>query len=68
MRRSVDVMGQTLQHYAVGINDVITQQAMQISFNHLLDGLGIGFFVLIAVVWLAKPPFIARGGGSTGGH
>ncbi|MGH8184447.1 MAG: DHA2 family efflux MFS transporter permease subunit [Rhodanobacteraceae bacterium] len=68
VRRSVDVMGQTLQHYAAGINGVITQQAMQISFNHLLDGLGISFFILIAVVWLAKPPFIARGGGSRGGH
>jgi len=33
-----------------------------------MDGLAIGFFLLIAVVWLAKPPFITRGGGSAGGH
>jgi DHA2 family multidrug resistance protein len=50
----------------VGINRVISQQAAQISFNHLFQGLGIGFFLLIAVVWLAKPPFTpkVRGGGA----
>ncbi|MGH8118152.1 MAG: DHA2 family efflux MFS transporter permease subunit [Rhodanobacteraceae bacterium] len=66
VRQAIAAMGGHLQQYAVGINRVITQQATQVSFNHLFDGLGIGFFILIAVVWLAKPPFIARGGGS--GH
>ena len=61
--------GGSLQRYAAGINGVITQQSMQISFNHIFEGLGIGFFLLIAVVWLARPPFIARGGGAAaGGH
>ncbi|MGH8111167.1 MAG: DHA2 family efflux MFS transporter permease subunit [Rhodanobacteraceae bacterium] len=62
VRRGVAAMGGLLQHYLAEINDVITQQAMQISFNHVFDGLGIGFFGLIAVVWLAKPPFIMRRG------
>jgi DHA2 family multidrug resistance protein len=59
----VAVAGGELQRYAEGINRVITQQATQISFNHLFDGIGVGFFILIAVVWLAKPPFVKRGGG-----
>jgi DHA2 family multidrug resistance protein len=63
VRHSVAVAGGELQRYAEGINRVITQQATQISFNHLFDGIGVGFFILIAVVWLAKPPFVQRGGG-----
>jgi DHA2 family multidrug resistance protein len=63
VRHSVAVAGGELQRYAEGINRVITQQATQISFNHLFDGIGVGFFILIAVVWLAKPPFVKRGGG-----
>lgn len=43
--------------YAEGINRVITQQGTRISFNHILGGLGVGFFILIAVVWLPKPPW-----------
>ncbi len=69
VRHSIAAMGGQLQQYAEGVNRVITQQATQISFNHLFDGLGVGFLVLIAVVWLAKPPFIARGRGpAAGGH
>jgi DHA2 family multidrug resistance protein len=68
VRQNVTAMGGQLQHYAAGINGVITQQGMQISFNQIMDGLAIGFFLLIAVVWLAKPPFVSRGGGATGGH
>jgi DHA2 family multidrug resistance protein len=69
VRHSVGVMGGDLQRYAEGINRVITQQAAQISFNHLFDGIGVGFFILIAVVWLAKPPFLKRGSGpAAGGH
>jgi len=68
VRQNVAAMGGQLQHYAAGVNRIITQQGMQISFNQIMDGLAIGFFLLIAVVWLAKPPFITRGGGGAGGH
>ncbi|HJU27158.1 MAG TPA: MFS transporter, partial [Rhodanobacteraceae bacterium] len=69
VRQGVAAMGGELQRYAEGVNRVITQQATQISFNHLFDGIGVGFFVLIAVVWLARPPFVARRGGPpAGGH
>ena len=67
VRRGVAAMGGSLQHYLAELNGVITQQGMQISFNHIFDGLGVGFFLLIAVVWLSKPPFIGRGGPVSGG-
>jgi len=68
VRSQIEAMGGQLQHYAVGINRVITQQATQISFNQIMDGLGFGFMILIAVVWLAKPPFIAKSRGPSAGH
>jgi DHA2 family multidrug resistance protein len=68
VRHSVAAMGGQLQPYLVGINREITRQATQISFNHIMDGLGFCFFLLIGVVWLAKPPFIARRGAGGGGH
>jgi DHA2 family multidrug resistance protein len=63
VRQGVAAMGGQLQHYAVGLNGVITRRGVQISFNQIFDGLGVGFLLLIAVVWLAKPPFVARRGG-----
>ena len=68
VRQGVAAMGGSLQHYVAEVNGVITQQSMQISFNHIFDGLGVCFFLLIAVVWLAKPPFINRGKKSGTGH
>ncbi|MGH8184610.1 MAG: MFS transporter, partial [Rhodanobacteraceae bacterium] len=67
VRNAVAATGGHVQHYVAGINRVITQQATQISFNHLFDGLGFIFIALVAVVWLAKPPFIARRGPAAGG-
>ena len=67
VRNAVAASGGHLQQYAAGINRVITQQATQISFNRLFDGLGFIFIALVAVVWLAKPPFIARRGPAAGG-
>jgi DHA2 family multidrug resistance protein len=60
VRRGIAAAG-SLQHYAAGINRDITQQAMQISFNHIFDGLGFCFIALIAVVWLSRPPFVRSG-------
>jgi len=44
------------------INDMITQQGYQISFNELFYALGWIFFLLIGAVWLAKPPFATKTG------
>ncbi len=58
VRHSIAAMDGTVQQYAAGINQVINQQAMQISFNNMFDGLGFCFLALVAVVWLSKPPFV----------
>jgi DHA2 family multidrug resistance protein len=50
------------------INGMITQQGYQISFNEVFHMLGWIFLALVAVIWLAKPPFAAKAGPSSGGH
>ena len=49
------------------INGMITQQSFQISFNEVFYVLGWIFIALVAVIWLAKPPFVSRGGPAAGG-
>ena len=69
VRQSIGAVGGHLQAYAAQMNGVISQQAMQISFNQLFDALGFIFLGLVAVVWLAKPPFVKKAGPApTGGH
>lgn len=43
------------------INHMITQQSFQIAFNDVFYALGWIFLALIAIAWLAKPPFIMGG-------
>ena len=58
-----------VQRGAGVINDMITQQAFQFSFNEIFHVLGWIFLGLIVVIWLAKPPFAPKAGASTsGGH
>lgn len=52
---------------AAQIERLIQQQAYQISFNEIMHALGILFLVLIAVLWLAKPPFQRSYGPKAGG-
>lgn len=58
VQQGVAASGGHLQQYAAEINRVITQQAAQISFNHLFDVMGLILISLVALVWLARPPFI----------
>ena len=53
---------------AASINQMITQQGYQISFNEVFHVLGWIFLSLILVIWLAKPPFGAKPGPAAGGH
>jgi DHA2 family multidrug resistance protein len=53
---------------AAVVNGMITQQSYQIAFNELFHSLGWIFLGLIVVIWLAKPPFMAKAGASAGGH
>jgi len=51
------------------INGMITQQSFQIAFNEIFHALGWIFISLIVVIWLAKPPFVAKAGpAASGGH
>ena len=50
------------------IDGMITQQGYQISFNEVFHLLGWVFFALVFVIWLAKPPFVAKAGAAAGGH
>ncbi len=70
VRQGIAATGGNVQVYAARINDVITQQATQISVNHLFNLFGFLLLALIAVVWFARPPFIKRAGApaSGGGH
>jgi DHA2 family multidrug resistance protein len=44
------------------LDQMITQQGYQISFNEVFHMLGWVFLSLIVVVWLARPPFSAKAG------
>jgi DHA2 family multidrug resistance protein len=71
IHRTVEALGQgDLQRGALMLDHMIFQQAAQIGFNEIFHLLGILFIVVIAFVWLAKPPFAAKmgGGAAAGGH
>ena len=55
------------QRGAAVLEQMISNQAAQIGFNEIFHLLGIIFLVVIAFVWLAKPPFAAKGGAAAGG-
>jgi DHA2 family multidrug resistance protein len=50
------------------LNQSITLQGLQISFNEIFHVLGWVFMSLIVVIWMAKPPFAAKAGAAGGGH
>ncbi len=60
--------GETTEIAAYNINNLITQQAQQISFNEVFYGLGWLFIVLVGLVWLTRPPFMAKPGAASGAH
>ncbi|CAM5221214.1 DHA2 family multidrug resistance protein OS=Castellaniella defragrans OX=75697 GN=HNR28_000470 PE=4 SV=1 [Castellaniella defragrans] len=68
VRQGIAAVGGSLPEYAARMNQVITQQAMQVSFNQIFDGLGFCFIALIAVVWLSKPPFVRRAAPGPAAH
>ncbi|MBU8974970.1 DHA2 family efflux MFS transporter permease subunit [Lysobacter sp. MMG2] len=73
MQQTVAALGQgDTQRGALALNQMISQQAVQIGFNEIFHLLGILFLVVIVFVWFAKPPFAAKMGGggaaAAGGH
>ena len=70
IQETVSALGRgDAQRGAVMLNQMISQQAAQIGFNEIFHLLGILFLVVIAFVWIAKPPFAAKpAGAAAGGH
>jgi DHA2 family multidrug resistance protein len=61
--------GGNLQAGAALLERIISNQAAQIGFNEIFHLLGIIFLMVIAFVWVARPPFAAKtGGAAAGGH
>ncbi|MEW5835698.1 MAG: DHA2 family efflux MFS transporter permease subunit [Pseudomonadota bacterium] len=66
---AIEQLGGGNDQLAAGmINGMITQQGYQIAFNEVFHVLGWIFIGLVAVIWLAKPPFAAKAGPASGGH
>ncbi len=59
-----------LQSGAAVLNNMINHQASQMGFNDIFYLLGWTFLGIIALLWVAKPPFGAGAGGAAaaGGH
>ena len=70
MQQTVAALGNgDVQRGAVLLEQMIAQQATQIGFNEIFHLLGILFLVVIAFVWIARPPFVAKAAGAAaGGH
>lgn len=66
-QRALAERGNSLKAIAQ-IDQMITQQGFQISFNEVFFLLGWLFLALILVIWMAKPPFAAKAGAAAGGH
>ena len=65
---ALQAAGVTGQAANATLEQLITQQGYQISFNEVFHLLGWVFFVLIVVIWMARPPFTAKAGAAGGGH
>lgn len=59
--------GGDLQRGAFVLDQMISQQALQIGFNEIFHLLGIIFLGVIVFVWVARPPFAAKTGAPAGG-
>lgn len=69
IQQTLATLGQgDVQRGAAMLNGMISQQAVQIGFNEIFHLLGIVFLLVIAFVWIAKPPFGAKPGAAAGGH
>jgi DHA2 family multidrug resistance protein len=66
-QQAISTLGGDPQSAGAVLNQMITQQGYQISFNEVFHVLGWVFCSLVLVVWMAKPPFIAKAGPAGGG-
>src|SRR5699024_2228838 len=58
---AVSLLGPSTREQSLAlVNQMITQQGYQMSFNEIFHGLGWIFLALIAITWLTRPPFVAK--------
>ncbi len=58
-RHAIDLMGHGHPQKSLAmINNLITQQSFQVSFDNVTRTLGWILFALIPILWLTKPPFV----------
>ncbi|WP_283151095.1 DHA2 family efflux MFS transporter permease subunit [Silvimonas soli] len=61
-------LGLSAQAAYAQVDQVINQQAYMIATKEVFWLLGVIFLSLVAIVWLAKPPFTNNAGSGGGGH
>jgi DHA2 family multidrug resistance protein len=69
-QRYLEQIGGASQSHMAQLDSLVEHQAYMLSTINLFDLLGWMFIGLLLVIWLAKPPFSAKGGGgeAAGGH
>ncbi|BEL95937.1 multidrug efflux MFS transporter permease subunit EmrB [Serratia sp. CY52157] len=68
MYRQLEQLGMSKQQASAYIANEITAQGLIISANEIFWLSAGVFLVLLALVWVAKPPFSSGGGGGGGAH
>ncbi|WP_069863075.1 DHA2 family efflux MFS transporter permease subunit [Pseudomonas citronellolis] len=67
-RDALDLLGGANQHGAVMLDRIVEGQAYMLSTVEYFTLLGWLFLTLLAIIWLAKPPFGAKPGAAASGH
>ncbi|GLU41945.1 DHA2 family efflux MFS transporter permease subunit [Pseudomonas sp. NBRC 100443] len=67
-RDALDLLGGANQHGAAMLDRIVESQAYMLSTVEYFTLLGWLFLTLLAIIWLAKPPFGAKPGAAASGH
>jgi DHA2 family multidrug resistance protein len=67
-RDALDLLGGANQHGAAMLDRIVEGQAYMLSTVEYFTLLGWLFLTLLAIIWLAKPPFGAKPGAAASGH
>ena len=67
-RDALDLLGGANQHGAAMLDRLVESQAYMLSTVEYFTLLGWLFLTLLAIIWLAKPPFGAKPGAAASGH
>ncbi|MEL7941485.1 DHA2 family efflux MFS transporter permease subunit [Pseudomonas delhiensis] len=67
-RDALDLLGGANQHGAAMLDRMVESQAYMLSTVEYFTLLGWLFLTLLAIIWLARPPFGAKPGAAASGH